>query len=661
MSLTNYEQFANAAQTTLSGSMTAGQLTIPVTTSAGFTGMAAGQFRVTIDAEILIVAAPVSGTTWTVLTRGAEGTTAATHAPSALVTQILTQGSLLNCPRSLALTGDLETLDSNGRMLNLPAGGTGQTQARTALTSLPPLHAVSHRGLSPMDYGALADGTLHPLSELYGSLPAAQADFPFVTSLTQSRDFAALQQCLNVAAGAGGANVGGNVYLPAGTYYLDTPISIHQTWGLNVRGDGDATTLNYYGTTASGCLNLVCCQECHFEHFRIVNLTGGNPVYGIQLTNEVTSNGYVSTGNLFDCIRINGAFTAAWYLTYQVSPGDQNNDLHRWLNCDANQFHVAGVKIHGTQCHDLRFEGMGFSTSAGTSGTYCIWSDLGAYLHIERCNLNACETAVRLDNFFPGPVTISHCNGENNRKVLEIAPGGGNTGSFPLTIESCRFSLAPQIGDYVVSLNNNGPVVIRGNTIDTNNAASAIAPLIGALGGLTSLEHVGNVWQIGFGTGTRWTSYGGAYYPNSTFNHPTFSLIDHGNLYHDQDGTEYRFDNRAADRTTPAALSADVNDYNPLRGTFQRWSSSQAVNVTGLECDPAAPNVNTNPNGISGEVRTIWNVGLYNITFKHQSALSKSVNRFFTTMGSDVTLTPNRYVVATWDYDSTCWRLAGPF
>src|SRR5690242_19465023 len=37
---------------------------------------------------------------------------------------------------------------------------------------------------SVKDYGAFLDGASHPLSSIYGSLAAAQAQFPFATALT---------------------------------------------------------------------------------------------------------------------------------------------------------------------------------------------------------------------------------------------------------------------------------------------------------------------------------------------------------------------------------------------------------------------------------------------------------------------------------------------
>lgn len=50
------------------------------------------------------------------------------------------------------------------------------------------------------DFGAIGDGSLHPLSEFYSTLADAQAKYPFITSLTQSVDFAAFQAAVNSGA-----------------------------------------------------------------------------------------------------------------------------------------------------------------------------------------------------------------------------------------------------------------------------------------------------------------------------------------------------------------------------------------------------------------------------------------------------------------------------
>lgn len=73
--------------------------------------------------------------------------------------------------------------------------------------------------VSVKDFGAIGDGTLHPLSERYNTLAEAQSVYSFVTSLSDSIDWAALQ-----AACSSGAR---GVYIPERTrLYLTKKITL---------------------------------------------------------------------------------------------------------------------------------------------------------------------------------------------------------------------------------------------------------------------------------------------------------------------------------------------------------------------------------------------------------------------------------------------------
>lgn len=89
------EQFANTANTTLSGSITNVATTLVVTSATGFPST--GNFRIVVDSgsnlEYMLVTG-VSGTTFTV-TRGQESTTNVAHNSGVLVTHILTAGALV--------------------------------------------------------------------------------------------------------------------------------------------------------------------------------------------------------------------------------------------------------------------------------------------------------------------------------------------------------------------------------------------------------------------------------------------------------------------------------------------------------------------------------------------------------------------------------------
>lgn len=86
------EQLANSATTTLSAAITsAGATTATVTNGSLFPS--SGNFRILIDTELILVGAR-SGNNLSSMTRGIEGTTAATHSNGATVTHLLTKGSL---------------------------------------------------------------------------------------------------------------------------------------------------------------------------------------------------------------------------------------------------------------------------------------------------------------------------------------------------------------------------------------------------------------------------------------------------------------------------------------------------------------------------------------------------------------------------------------
>lgn len=85
------EQLANNAASTLSSGID--NIVTSLTVANGTVFPASGNFRIVIDSEIIIVGAR-TGNTLSSLTRGAEGTTAASHSSGAAVTHVVTKGGL---------------------------------------------------------------------------------------------------------------------------------------------------------------------------------------------------------------------------------------------------------------------------------------------------------------------------------------------------------------------------------------------------------------------------------------------------------------------------------------------------------------------------------------------------------------------------------------
>lgn len=73
--------------------------------------------------------------------------------------------------------------------------------------------------LNLKDFGAIGDGNDHPLSEIFSTLSAAQMVYPFVTSLSQTQDYAAWQSAINVAKTRNAA-----VFQPSGNYIISDTV-----------------------------------------------------------------------------------------------------------------------------------------------------------------------------------------------------------------------------------------------------------------------------------------------------------------------------------------------------------------------------------------------------------------------------------------------------
>jgi hypothetical protein len=113
------ERVLNAFSTTLTAGVTAAVTTIPVVSTAGVA--TDGQTRIVIDNEIILCPGTgVTGTSFTGVTRGVEGSTAAIHAINAAVNQYVSRLALLN----LAAAARILTVVTNQP---LPGGSVNGT------------------------------------------------------------------------------------------------------------------------------------------------------------------------------------------------------------------------------------------------------------------------------------------------------------------------------------------------------------------------------------------------------------------------------------------------------------------------------------------------------------------------------------------------------
>lgn len=99
-------------------------------------------------------------------------------------------------------------------------------------------HSKNQDTVTASDFGAIADGTYHPLSERYATLASAQSSYPFVTALTQSIDYAALQAAANATSTATLGAPGEFHLNGSGAYVITNPINI--ATATNIKGRGIA-------------------------------------------------------------------------------------------------------------------------------------------------------------------------------------------------------------------------------------------------------------------------------------------------------------------------------------------------------------------------------------------------------------------------------------
>lgn len=105
-----------------------------------------------------------------------------------------------------------------------PSVGAWIRQDGAAITFIPPVLSAEwptvadklRERISARDFGAIGDGLAHPLSDRFSTLADAQAIYPFVTSLSQTLDWAGIQTVLNLARDSGNRKV--VAFVPVGRY-----------------------------------------------------------------------------------------------------------------------------------------------------------------------------------------------------------------------------------------------------------------------------------------------------------------------------------------------------------------------------------------------------------------------------------------------------------
>lgn len=199
--------------------------------------------------------------------------------------------------------------------------------------------------VSAKDFGATGDGTVHPLSSKFATLAAAQAVYPFVTSLTQTLDYAGIQAAINTNK---------NVFVPSGIYFINT--SLLMTSNNTIRGETN-TQINRPSTFISVIGNISCFHygaffnSANIENFYIY-YDGGKPTaangndgkVGILFDGGDTSPGVIHIKN----VEIDGA----WWGVYDNSGNYLAKYTQVWVRRSSHGFYKAnGTTIQWDTCY----------------------------------------------------------------------------------------------------------------------------------------------------------------------------------------------------------------------------------------------------------------------------------------------------------------------
>lgn len=96
--------------------------------------------------------------------------------------------------------------------------------------------------------------------------------------------------------------------------------------------------------------------------------------------------------------------------------------------------------------------------------------------------------------------------------------------------------------------------------------------------------------------------------------------------------------------TTPAAIAANTNNYNPGTGTAFRLSATAPFNVTGIVA------------GGDGQLMLLFNIGANQITLTNEDAASTAANRFHFSTGANVPLAADAAIALWYDLTTARWR-----
>lgn len=210
----------------------------------------------------------------------------------------------------------------------------------------------SSREYSPLAVGAIADGNPHPLSSQYSTLASAQADFPFVTSLSQQLDWAAGQKAFNAATGTPNGQTPsvktwkGPVNLHSGIYRLDGDYwKIQSVIGTKVTGDGpSACSIRGLSPAAPALLDVDGSLNGLFEGFSFDTQDPTQiPPSALRLWwNQAGGTVRSTSNNIFRNVNVTCPSGSGGFIQGFELAGSNQVDASKWFACQVNLGWLSG-------------------------------------------------------------------------------------------------------------------------------------------------------------------------------------------------------------------------------------------------------------------------------------------------------------------------------
>jgi hypothetical protein len=298
-----------------------------------------------------------------------------------------------------------------------------------ALTELNMYPMDNFIGVNIKDHGAIGDGDLHPLSELYPSLLAAQAVYPHATALTDQIDWCAIQGACDAAFNTGytaTTNPRAPVLIPRGDYMINQQI----TSGNHVPLIG----IGPYSSRIHATSDFPADTSMFQASFRNIDGTG----YGandFEFNNGIRDLGLYADGNASTCLTsydmnehgglynfVLADFTKYGAVLGTTQPGytgkainymidngrvytdfaEDDTPVGIWLASITHPLHVDRISVSLRKPSEVL-----------TTGGIGILSDGGAYdgVMVRECSFENCLDGFKATN---GRVIVENCAGKNN-------------------------------------------------------------------------------------------------------------------------------------------------------------------------------------------------------------------------------------------------------